>query len=218
MGGKDSLDSIRVFEELALEYDKWFEENRFVYETELRAVREHIPKGFGVEIGVGTGRFAAPLGVDIGVEPARSMVRIARKRGLEVIIARAEKLPFKKAVFDYALLIVTICFIGEPIEALEEAKRVIKPGGSIIIGLIDKNSFLGKLYESRKEKSRFYRYANFYSTKQVIEWLEELEFNSFKVSQTVFEEPKNIKNIQPVIRGYGEGGFVVVSGAKQGKS
>ena len=49
--------SIKVFEELALKYDKWSNENRFVYESELKAIEKVIPEGFGVEIEVGNGRF-----------------------------------------------------------------------------------------------------------------------------------------------------------------
>jgi hypothetical protein len=42
--------------------------------------------GTGIEIGVGTGRFAAPLGIKVGVEPARAMGEIARReRGIEVV-------------------------------------------------------------------------------------------------------------------------------------
>lgn len=208
------MDSIKVFEELALEYDKWFDENRFVYESELRAMKRHLPKGFGIEIGVGTGRFAVPLGVNIGVEPAKNMAQIARGRGLEVVEAKAEMLPFRNNIFDYALIVVTICFVENPIKVLEEMKRIIKPNGSLIIGLIDKDSFLGKIYELKKNKSRFYKYAKFYSTEQVINWLKELGFNHIKTSQTIFKQLEEITNIEPIKDGYGKGGFVVLSSLK----
>jgi ubiquinone/menaquinone biosynthesis C-methylase UbiE len=124
-----------------------------------------------LEVGVGTGRFAEPLGIRTGVEPARAMAEIARKRGIDVHEARAEALPFQDESFDFLLMVTTICFLEEPLQALAEAKRVLKPGGAIIIGMIDRNSPLGKDYERRKATSKFYKYARFLSADQVMGWL-----------------------------------------------
>ena len=52
-------------------YDRWYEEHRRAYRAELDAVRRLLPAaGSGLEIGVGTGRFAAPLGVGVGLDPS----------------------------------------------------------------------------------------------------------------------------------------------------
>lgn len=164
---------------------------------------------------MGTGRFAVPLGIRIGVEPAKAMADIAQKRGIEVYEAKAEKLPFDDSSFDFVLIVVTICFVQDPIQALREAKRVLKPGGYIIIGMIDKESFLGKLYESKKKESKFYRHANFYSTRQVLDWLKKLKYEHIKTCQTIFKNPKEITAIEPVKEGHGEGGFVVITAQKK---
>ncbi|NOR48350.1 MAG: methyltransferase domain-containing protein, partial [Methanosarcinaceae archaeon] len=155
------MNSIEIFDKYAKEYDEWFDANRFAYVSEIQALKKFVPENSkGLEVGVGTGRFAVPLGIRIGVEPAKAMADISRKRGIEVYEAKAEKLPFDDSSFDFVLIIVTICFVQDPIQALREAKRVLKPGGYIIIGMIDKESFLGKLYESKKKESKFYRHAN----------------------------------------------------------
>ena len=66
--------NIQIFEESAQEYDAWFERQRPVYASELLALKRFIaPAGLGLEIGVGTGRFAVPLGLQVGVEPAAAM-------------------------------------------------------------------------------------------------------------------------------------------------
>ena len=53
---------ISPFEKYAEQYERWFEKNRWVYEAELRAVKAMMPTvGIGLEIGVGTGRFAGPF-------------------------------------------------------------------------------------------------------------------------------------------------------------
>jgi len=70
------------FETHTDEYEEWFEKNRFVYEAELRAVKELLPtKGESIEIGVGSGKFALPLGIRLGIDPSLKMAEIAVKTG-----------------------------------------------------------------------------------------------------------------------------------------
>jgi ubiquinone/menaquinone biosynthesis C-methylase UbiE len=207
---------IQIFDELAQEYDKWFDENRFAYESEVLALRKFIPKsGKGLEVGVGTGRFAIPLGVKTGVEPAKAMADIARKRGIIVVEAMAEDLPFDNVSFDFVLMVTTICFLRNPLQGLQEAKRVLKPGGYMIIGMIDKESPLGRIYEAKKNNSKFYRYAHFYSVNEVVEWLRNIGYQGIKICQTIFKNPEEITAIEPIKEGYGEGGFVVISIQKE---
>lgn len=164
---------------------------------------------------MGTGRFAVPLDIRVGVEPAKAMADIAQKRGIEVYEDKAENLPFDDSSFDFVLIVVTICFVQDPVQVLREAKRVLKPGGYIIIGMIDKESFLGKLYESKKKESKFYRHANFYFIGQVLDWLKKLKYERIKTCQTIFKNPKDITVIEPVEEGHGEGGFIVISAQKE---
>ncbi|MCI0453682.1 MAG: class I SAM-dependent methyltransferase [Candidatus Dadabacteria bacterium] len=207
---------IQIFDELAQEYDKWFDENRFVYESEVLALRKFLPKkGKGLEVGVGSGRFALPLGIKLGVEPAEAMSGIARKRGIEVVKAKAEDLPFDDASFDFVLMVTTICFLRNPIKGLQEAKRVLKSRGYMIIGMIDKKSTVGRIYESKKNKSKFHRYARFYSVNEVVEWLRRMEHKNIKLRQTILKNPEKIRAIEPIKEGYGEGGFIVISSQKE---
>ena len=71
--------NILAFDENTLEYDQWFEKHSSVYQCELLAVQKAVPKNkTGIEIGVGTGRFAEPLNIKFGVEPSENMARIPR--------------------------------------------------------------------------------------------------------------------------------------------
>ena len=211
MTGKD----LNIFEESAQEYDAWFERQRPVYASELLAVKRFIsPDGLGLEIGVGTGRFAGPLGLKLGVEPAPAMAEMARRRGIQVIRAVAEALPFGGASFDLALLVTVLCFLRDPFLALAEAKRILKPGGRLVIGLIDRDSPLGQYYEAHQQESKFYREAKFYATGQVLAWLAALGFRPPQVCQTLFRPLGDITRPEPVREGYGEGGFVVLAAQK----
>ena len=204
-----------VFETLAQEYDDWFVRNESAYRSELAAVKAFLPpSGHGLEIGVGTGRFAAPLGIKVGVEPAKAMAEIARKRGIKVYEAYAEKLPFEDESFDFVLMVTVLCFLADPCQALREATRVLKPEGRLIIGMIDRDSPLGRVYEANKGKSKFYRQAKFHPVGQVLKWLEDLGYADLKTCQTIFQDPATIKAPQPVNAGHGEGVFVVIAGEK----
>ena len=210
------MNNIEIFERNAAEYDLWFEENEPVYKSEILALRGLIPAmGIGLEVGVGTGRFADPLGIRIGVEPAKAMADMARRRGIEVYKAKAEALPFQDESFDFVLMVTTICFLEKPLQALAEAKRVLMPGGWIIIGMIDRNSPLGKEYERKKATSRFYKYAHFHSVNQVMLWLESLDFDLIATHQTVFESIKDISATEPFEEGHGRGAFVAIAGKKR---
>ena len=96
-------------------YDEWFERNADLYEAELEAVRRLLPPqpSKGLEVGVGSGKFAAPLGIRTGVDPSEAMSARARMRGITVVPAVAEALPFSGGRFDHALMVTTICFVDD---------------------------------------------------------------------------------------------------------
>ncbi len=204
------MPGISSFSENVERYEAWFLDNPFAYVSELHAIRELLPKGQGVEIGVGTGRFAAPLGITKGIEPSRPMAELARKKGIEVVAGVAEHLPYHDAEFDYALMITTICFLDDMELAFREIQRVLKPAGSFVIGFVDSNSRLGKEYVARKNENVFYRDATFYSVQQITQALELTGFGSFEFRQTLFKPLEELTEVEPVREGHGQGSFVVV--------
>ena len=206
-----------VFDTYTDEYEQWFERNRSAYLSELRLLKMAIPKGGrGLEVGIGTGRFAAPLSIDFGIDPSKNMLKVAKNLGSRVVLARGEQIPFKDQVFDYVLIMVTICFVHDPNRVVKESRRVIKSDGSIVIGIIDSDSWLGKLYLAKKNKSKFYREARFYSAKEIMELLRSNDFRDINVYQTIFDPPETLENAQHYRRGSGEGGFAVIYGYKGG--
>ncbi|MCD6569453.1 MAG: class I SAM-dependent methyltransferase [Deltaproteobacteria bacterium] len=204
------------FEKHVEQYEEWFTKNRWVYEAELRAAKALVPeKGRGVEIGVGTGQFAEPLGIKLGVEPSSRMREIAQKRGIQVLDGIAEKLPFGDSELDFALMVTTICFVDDINKAFQEAYRVLSKGGFLIVGLVDRNSPIGQNYLKHKDESVFYKEATFFSVDEVIEVMDQSGFRDFVFQQTIFRNLSEITETEPVKPGYGEGSFVVIRARKK---
>ena len=210
------MPKIEPFEEHTQRYEDWFEKNPFAYQAELEAVRMLLPeKGVGFEIGVGSGRFSKPLGIGFGIDPSRKMSQIARSRGIATVKGIAEELPLKTSLFDFALMVTTICFLDDAKVAIKEASRVLKPRGSLIIGFVDRESLIGRLYQKHKNESVFYRPARFFSVPEVIALLEKTGFTDFKFTQTIFHTLPAIDKLEPIKEGFGEGSFVVIRGVKR---
>jgi SAM-dependent methyltransferase len=193
-------------------YEKWFEDNRFVYLSELKAVKHFIPSGKkGIEIGSGSGMFALPLGIKIGIEPSSKMRELAVSRGMNVINGVAENLSAVNETFDFALMVTTVCFLDDVEKSFQEVHRILKPGGFFIIGFVDKDSPLGKVYSKKKSKSKFYTEATFYSALEVINRLKKTNFFGIEVIQTIFGNSlEDTGSVQDWKYGFGEGSFVVM--------
>jgi len=204
-----------LFDRYYERYDAWYDRHPFAYESELKALRKLMPSnGRGLEIGVGTGRFAAPLDITIGIDPSYPMIKIARKRGVNARWGYGEDLPFVNAAFDYAVMIISLCFVNDPIGVLGEIWRVLRSRGDIIIAIIDKDSFLGKFY--RRQGGLFYKDAHFFSVPELEQRLGQTGFADFVYYQTLFVLPDQLTSVEEPQKGYGRGGFVVVKARKIG--
>ncbi len=197
-------------------YEAWFEKHQAAYVSELLALRPFVPwEGRGLEIGVGSGRYAAPLGVQTGVDPSRAMLARAAARGIEVVAGVAENLPFAAGIFDYALVVTTICFVDSPARMLAEAHRVLKPGARLVIGFIDRESALGREYLAHQDESVFYREATFYSAGEVERLLRENGFSVAAWGQTLAHALSETREIEPLRAGRGQCAFVVVAATRE---
>ncbi len=202
-----------VFDKQAAEYDAWFDRHCLLFQAELAALRSIVPAtGHGVEIGVGTARFALSLGISIGVEPSPAMAELARRRGLDVREGVAEALPFNDESFDFALMVTVVCFLDDVYGAFREAWRILKPGGAFVVGFIDRESELGRTYEQKRGQSVFYRDATFYSVNDLVMLLHEAGFSDFSYRQTLFPGERTDVTVR---EGFGDGSFVVIKGHKK---
>ncbi|MBI5025481.1 MAG: class I SAM-dependent methyltransferase [Nitrospirae bacterium] len=205
-----------AFDLYAEDYDRWFDssEGKVLFEMEVEAVKllmKDIEKPF-LEIGVGTGRFAKELGIEFGIDPSPSVLEIAKKRGIKVKKAKGEKLPFKNESFGTVFLLFTLCFVDDPERVFSEAKRVLKKGGGLIVGIINRESLWGQLYMKKKAEGHpIYRYAHFYSADEVAEMIEKTGLAVEKYSSTLCQPPSETPHKEAVCKGLVEGaGFVCI--------
>lgn len=207
------------FDTHVAEYDEWFEEHPYVFESEVEAIRQMIPAGEqlrGIEVGLGTGQFARALGIKEGIEPSDNMRIMAAARGIEVFDALAENLPYEDMRFDFVLMTCCVSYFNNLHAAFKEALRVLKKNGVLVIGFIDRERPIGQYYELHKPESTFYQQAKFYSVDKIIFELTNAGFKHFDFCQTLFKPLEEIKEFEPSKPGYGEGSFVVVQARKKG--
>ncbi len=159
---------VRIFDEHAGFYDRWFEVNREDYRQELAFIRRYTPPlSPSLEIGAGTGRFAAPLGITVALEPSREMARFARHRDVEVVRGLAECLPFQSGTFSLVMMITVDCYLQDMSRSFREVRRILAPGGFFVIAFIERESPLGAYYQKTSEKSRFLSLATFHSADEI---------------------------------------------------
>ncbi|SFS64568.1 class I SAM-dependent methyltransferase [Halostagnicola kamekurae] len=189
------------FETLTDEYDAWFESNSDAYRAELAALERLLPEKIGsiddeddatgpttLEVGVGTGRFAGPLGIPVGIDPAANPLSEARERGVEPIRGVAERLPVRDGALERVLFVTVWCFLDDLERTLAETRRVLAVDGELVVAFLDRSSPLGQGYQATKDESPFYADAQFVTGEEVCAALEDAGFVVRDRLQTVFDE------------------------------
>lgn len=205
------MENVNPFNNAVEKYDQWFERYHWVYQSELFAIERLLPRrANAVEIGVGSGRFASPFSIHTGLDSSENMLKLAKQRDIEVVLGTAEDMPFYDESFNLALMVTTLCFLDDVKKSLKESHRILKSGGQLVIGFIDRMSPLARKYKQEKAESSFYTHARFYSPEELCEILKEIAFDDFFFVQTLFQPIDEIKNVEPVKNGYGRGSFIVL--------
>ncbi|WP_292367764.1 class I SAM-dependent methyltransferase [Methanoregula sp. UBA64] len=116
------------------------------YHTHISThVMEALPRGGRLlDIGCGTGLFIGKYlqngGSAVGIDISRNMIKKARMRcpGSPFTLGTGEGLPFRDDSFDAVSSLLVFTYLRDPAAMLDEAYRVLKPGGSISICTLGK--------------------------------------------------------------------------------
>lgn len=151
----------------------WYEQtifNPLILDTALDVPEVHAERrkalqaaeGEILEIGVGTGlnlaSYPEEIGAIVSAGPEEALspraVRRAAQRGMRVEHTRADarELPFDRGRFDTVVSVFVLCTIPEPLRAVRELARVLKPGGRLL--------FLEHVAAERGARRAFQRLLN----------------------------------------------------------
>jgi SAM-dependent methyltransferase len=202
---------MNLFDLYYKEYENWFEKHQEIYRAEIETIKTLLPKGKGMEVGVGSGKFAKPLGIKFGIEPSKKMAEIARKRGIEVLEIRAEEMNFEEE-FDFILMVTTICFVKNPLKTIQNCYKALKNGGYLLVAFVDLNSLLGKKYEKNKHNSKFYSTATFFTKQDIIDLMKKAKFENFKCVENLYGD--SFDNLTFQINQCNGGAFKVIKATK----
>ncbi len=173
-----------VDESLRVEFNDWARAGRGEgMERGHRPVGEQaielmaIPTGARVlDVGCGSGwatRLMAEKareGTVVGIDIADEMVKLARETSasfpnVEFRVASAESLPFSDGEFSYAFSMESLYYYGDMLAALQEIKRVLKPGGLFVtvVDLYQENEPTRQWVDDLKVPVQFLSIADYHS-------------------------------------------------------
>lgn len=97
-----------------------------------------------LEVGGGSGRVAQTVDATV-LDPARGMLQRAQSRGLETIQGSAGDLPHPDESVDAVVIVDALHHFPDRQRALEEAARVLAPGGVLVVREFDRSTTRGRL-------------------------------------------------------------------------
>lgn len=161
------------------EYEAWYHTPRGAWigdtESALMMSLLHPVPGAGIlDVGCGTGyfsrRFAAEGMQVTGIDPNPAALRFARTQGNDIryLAANARSMPFPDHTFEYCSAVTSLCFIDEPVRALQEIWRVSRH--SVILGLLNRQSLL----YLKKQNRGGYQGARWDTAADVMKWANRL--------------------------------------------
>ncbi|SMP44647.1 class I SAM-dependent methyltransferase [Anoxynatronum buryatiense] len=174
------------FNSVANEYDQWYTTpmGSLVDRVETDLAMKLFPLQPGMQVldaGCGTGNFSLKLaqqGVAVtGIDVSTEMLAFAREKAkvadFEIPFVEMDmyQLDYSDQTFDGVFSMAAFEFIREPERALKELFRVLKPGGFLLVGTINRESAWGELYTSPDfQKNTVFKHASFKSLDDMKAW------------------------------------------------
>jgi len=229
------------FDQYADAYDAWFYKNENLLKSEVRLVAHFLRNGGKTfSVGCGSGLFESIMnrefGIQVshGIEPSADMADIARKRGMEVVIATAEEADYGTDLYDTVLFNGTPSYISNLQQAFEKAHAALHSGGQIVVIDVPKESSYALLYNLAMAVGtwehpllegvqppdpypiEFVKAANWRTTEEKVKILERVGFSEFEFAQTLTHHPiYSNQVIEDPIPGYDRGDYVAIRAIKE---
>jgi ubiquinone/menaquinone biosynthesis C-methylase UbiE len=101
-----------------------------------------MARGTVLEVGIGSGLnlpyYSPAVERVYGIDPSAELLAMAQEKAprlafpVQLVCQSAERLPLSDASVDTIVTTWTLCSIPEPVSALREMNRVLKPGGALL--------------------------------------------------------------------------------------
>lgn len=152
MKGKgDDMDSAQYFEKVA---DQWDELRTDFFTKAVREKAYEVAKveegKLAADIGAGTGFITEGLlerGINvIAVDYSEEMLKVLQKKfsqypQVTYRQGESESLPIEDQLVDYSMANMYLHHVPDPLSAIKEMKRILKPGGKLVITDLDAHAF-----------------------------------------------------------------------------
>ncbi len=135
---------IDFFDEFAPRYEQWAGGLHGRVAARLVEMAAPRPGWRALDVGTGTGlvanavaRAVGASGLSMGIDLSEAMMAVGRSRpGAATLLGMAaEELFFRDATFDLVTFGDSLTYLADPVRGLEEAARVLKPGGRIALSV-----------------------------------------------------------------------------------
>jgi ubiquinone/menaquinone biosynthesis C-methylase UbiE len=149
-----------------------------------------------LEVGVGTGinmKYYPPCCSVPGIDNSKGMLENAREKAKDMqnvtfILMDAESLGFSDHSFDYAVTTFVLCTISDPVKALTEMRRVLKPSGEMIAleNMRSRNPIIAR-FEELTDPILFFLFGD-HTTRHTVITIDEAGFIIKEAKKLFFKE------------------------------
>ncbi|MCK4613786.1 MAG: class I SAM-dependent methyltransferase [Thermoplasmata archaeon] len=204
------------FDDIAPKYDNWYETpiGRLADKVENRIIQglSKIRPGERVlDVGCGTGLYtirAAEAGAIVtGIDPSEAMLKRFREKletlptetskRITVMKGNAEAIQLPDGSVDLVLSVTALEFCPDAGKALKEFYRVLRPGGRVIVGVLNSRGWWAR-YRKRR-KGSIHEKAHYYSREELLS-LFSRQFRDVEVRNCVMVPPKTPAFFIPLFR------------------
>ncbi len=171
--------SVFNFDSIARHYEAWYADpvGRTCDRMEKCAMERLLPPAADgatlLEVGSGTGHWSAwfaEKGYRVtGIDISKEMMSVAAEKNIPgARFIHGDILDVEiPETFDVAAAVTSLEFIPDPVKALERMRGALNPGGHIIIGALNRRSWLGLVRKFRGAKDPVFHQARFFTTGEI---------------------------------------------------